>query len=78
MTTASRVVIKFQVFSLLILTVWLAMVNYGFWQLWLSQYYSKIKKLEITSQSFKGEWWPYRSWQFVKDDCFEMYEQNTV
>ncbi len=76
MSTASKVIIKFQLFSLLILALWLTIVNYGFWQLWLSQYYGKVQKLKTTYQNLKGKWWPYRSWQFLDGECFEMYEQK--
>ncbi len=76
MSTATRVIIKFQIFSSLILALGLVLVNYGFWQLGLSQYYNKIQKLETTSQNFKGKWGVYRSWQPLENSCFEMYEQK--
>jgi len=75
MKTSTKVVIKFQIFTTVIIFFVLLVVNIAFFKLWISQYDAKIHRI-TSSPAFKNwttHWGKFRNWQKVKNDCFTMY-----
>jgi len=71
MKTSTKVIIKFQIFTGIILLVVLLSVNILFFRLALNSYDEKINK--ITHRLWHIKWWKFRDWQLVKNNCFDMY-----
>jgi len=61
--TSTKVIIKFQIFSSLILLIALIIVNIAFFYLWTKSYETKAQKIMQTYSYKYNIWrWKYRNW----------------
>jgi len=76
MKTSTKVIIKFQVFTSIILFIVLFLVNILFFEAGILQYDEKIQKIEKNMMHMNLNWWKMKNWQILKKDCFVMYQEN--
>ena len=76
MKTSTKVIIKFQLFSIGVLTVVLFFVNILYFRLGIQQYEKKIEKIMFSPAFFNSRWWKLRNWQKIINGCFTMYQEK--
>ncbi len=80
MKTSTKVILKFQIFTSLIVLLILFVVNIIFFKFWVDLYNDKARKVSQNAiyrvDNVNVKWWKYRNWQILNWNCFVMYEEK--
>ncbi len=76
MKTSTKVILKFQLFTSIILFIILFLVNILFFESSVSQYNEKIIKMGGMMMNMNFHQWEMEDWRLLKDNCFTRYQQK--
>jgi len=79
MKTSTKVILKFQIFTVVIIFVILLIVNFVYFKLTIISKWEKVPNLanSIKNRPYQNIWWKRRNWQIVDSNwCFIMYQQK--